>query len=64
MGLRHPPDRPLRSQQMILAHHLRKALGPQPIGQRARRLGGEAGGFKEVAHERKPNRGEGDAHAS
>ena len=53
MRLGHPPDRPLGAQQVILPHHLVQALRPQPVGQGRRRLGRQAGGFKEVAHHAK-----------
>ncbi len=34
----HPPDRAVRTQQMILADDLGEALRPQPVGERPRRL--------------------------
>jgi len=35
---------------VILAHHLGKAFGPQPVGQRARSVVGKIAGFEKIAH--------------
>ena len=45
----HAADRAVGPQQVVLAHHLVEGLRPQPVGQRARRLRRQAGGFEEVA---------------
>ena len=44
------PIGPFGTEQMILPHHLGQAFGPEPVGQGARRILGQAAGFKKIAH--------------
>lgn len=51
MGGGHAADGPLGTQQVLLAHHLVEALGPQTVGQGSRRVRRQAGGLEEIGHE-------------
>ena len=57
MGIRHAADWPTGAKQVILANHLVQTLRTQPFSKRTGRLGGQAGGFKEIVHRTKGNRG-------
>ena len=46
----HPAQRAFRVQQMVLPHHIGQGFGPQAVGQRARRILGQAAGFKQIGH--------------
>ena len=50
MGLGHSPDGSVRTQKVVLPHHLIQGLRAQTVGQRTRRLRRQAGGFKKIAH--------------
>ncbi len=62
----HPSDRALGLEQMILAHHFGKRLGPQAIGQRPGSVIGQSTGFEKVTHGGliPPPRGEVDARSA
>jgi hypothetical protein len=50
MRRRHPADGAFGTQEMLLAHDLVEALGPQAVGQRGRRVRRQAGGLEEIGH--------------
>lgn len=50
MSLRHPPDRTVRPEQVVLAHDFAQPLRSQTVGERRRRLGSQACGFEQIGH--------------
>jgi hypothetical protein len=48
MRLRHPPDRSVWTQQVVLTHHLVERGRPQTVGERSRRFGLQPSGFEQV----------------
>src|SRR5262249_11135142 len=49
----HPPDRTVGGDEVVLAYHVREALGAEAVSKGVGRGLGEAGGLEEIAHGRK-----------